>query len=197
MRLLYCVQSSFFTISNCVREGRILSPKLFSVYMVDLSKLLISSGIGCFLDKVCFNHVFYADDLCLMSPCAIALQELLNICHSYSITVDVNFNGLKLFCVAFTPKLFKLRFPELYINAALIPYTNSIKNLRFTFPNSHKDDNDMLRQMRMLYAHSNRLVRLVHSCSRNVLIELGRSFCGSFYCSYLWTHYNKASFSKI
>ena len=53
----------------------------------------------------------------------------------------------------------------------------------------------MLRQMRsMLYARSN---RLFHSCSRNVLIELGRSFCGSFFCSYLWTHYNKASFSKI
>ena len=197
-----CIQwgktrSSFFTISNGVRQGGILSPKLFSVYMDDLSNLLISSGIGCFLDKVCFNHVFYADDLCLMAPCAIALQELLNICHRYSITVDVNFNALKSFCVAFTPKLFKLRFPELNINAALIPYTDSIKYLGFTFTNSHKDDNDMLRQMRMLYARSNRLVRLFHSCSRNVLIELGRSFCGSFYCSYLWTHYNKASFSKI
>ena len=127
--------------------------------MDDLSNLLISSGIGCFLDKVCFNHVFYADDLCLMAPCAIALQELLNICHRYSITVDVNFNALKSFCVAFTPKLFKLRFPELNINAALIPYTDSIKYLGFTFTNSHKDDNDMLRQMRMLYARSNRLVR--------------------------------------
>ena len=118
-----CIQwgktrSSFFTISNGVRQGGILSPKLFSVYMDDLSNLLISSGIGCFLDKVCFNHVFYADDLCLMAPCAIALQELLNICHRYSITVDVNFNALKSFCVAFTPKLFKLRFPELNINAA-------------------------------------------------------------------------------
>ena len=57
--------------------------------MDDLSNLLIGSGIVCFLDKACFNHVFYADDLCLMAPCAIALQELLNICHSYSITVDV------------------------------------------------------------------------------------------------------------
>ena len=132
-----CIQwgktrSSFFTISNGVRQGGILSSKLFSVYMDDLSNLLISSGIGCFLDKVCFNHVFYADDLCLMAPCAIALQELLNICHSYSITVDVNFNALKSFCVAFTPKLFKLRFPELNINAALIPYTDSIKYLGFT-----------------------------------------------------------------
>ena len=197
-----CIQwgktrSFFVTISNGVRQGKILSPKLFSVYMDDLSNLLISSGIGCFLNKVGFNHVFYADDLCLMAPCAIALQELLNICHSYSITVDVNFNALKSFCVAFTPKLFKLRFPELNINAALIPYTDSIKNLGLTFTNSHKDDNDMLRQMRMLYARSNRLARLFPSCSRNVLIELGRSFCGSFYCSYLWTHYNKSSFSNI
>ena len=48
----------------------------------------------------------------------------------------------------------------------------------------------------MLYAPS-RPVKLIHSCSRIILIELGRSFFGSFYCSYLWTHYNKASFSEI
>ena len=191
------MRSSFFNISNGVRQGGILSPKLFSVYMDDLSNILISSGVGCFLNNVCFNHVFYADDLCLMAPCAIALQELLNICHRYSITADLNFNALKSFCVAFTPKSFKLSFPKLYINTALIPYTDSLKYLGFIFTSSHKDDSDMLRQMRMLYARSNRLVRLFHSCSRNVLIELGRSFCGSFYCSYLWTHYNKASFSKI
>ena len=31
------------------------------------------SKIGCYVDNVCVNHVFYADDLCLMAPCAIAL----------------------------------------------------------------------------------------------------------------------------
>ena len=190
-------RSSFFTISNGVRQGGILSPKLFSVYMDDLSKLLISSGIGCFIDNVCFNHVFYADDLCLMAPCAIALQELLHICHNYSISVDVNFNALKSFCIAFTPKPFKLSLPQVTINSAHIPYTDSIKYLGFTFASRHKDDNDILRQMRMLYARSNRLVRLFHSCNTDVLLELSRSFCGSFYCSYLWTQYKKSSFSKI
>ena len=57
------MRSSFFNISNGVRQGGILSPKLFSVYMDDLSNILISSGVGCFLNNVCFNHVFYADDL--------------------------------------------------------------------------------------------------------------------------------------
>ena len=130
--------------------------------MDDLFKLLISSGIGCFIDNVCFNHVFYADDLCLMAPCAIALQELLHICHNYSISVDVNFNALKSFCFAFTPKPFKLSLPQVTINSAHIPYTDSIKYLGFTFASSHKDDNEILRQMRMLYARSNRHVRLFH-----------------------------------
>ena len=103
-----CIQWSktkylFFTITNSVQQGGILLPKLFSIYMDDLSKMLSDSGMGCYVDNVCVNHVFYADDLCLMAPCAIALQQLLNICHRYSIIVDLNFNALKSFCFAFTP----------------------------------------------------------------------------------------------
>ena len=56
--------------------------------------MLHDSGTGCYIDNVCVNHVFYADDLCLMAPCAIALQALLYICHRYSIMVDLNFNAL-------------------------------------------------------------------------------------------------------
>ena len=37
---------------------------------------------------LCINHVFYADDLCLMAPGAIALQELINLCYDYSIEID-------------------------------------------------------------------------------------------------------------
>ena len=62
-----CIQwgktkSSFFTISNGVRQGRIISPKLFSVYMDDLSNMLIRSGVGCYIDNVCVNHVVAAPD---------------------------------------------------------------------------------------------------------------------------------------
>ena len=82
-------KSLFFTITNGVRQGGILSPKLFPVYMDDLSKMLNDSGMGCYVDNVCVNHVFYADDLCLMAPCAIALQQLINVCHRYSIIVII------------------------------------------------------------------------------------------------------------
>ena len=86
--------SPCFTISNGVRQGGILSLSLFAVYMDDLSSLLNTSRIGCHIDDVCINHVFYADDLCLMAPCARALQELINVCYQYSNEIDLNFNPL-------------------------------------------------------------------------------------------------------
>ena len=89
--------SPYFTISNGVRQGGMLSPSLFVVYMDDLCSLLNTSRIKCHIDDVCINHVFYADDICLMAPCAIALQELINICYQYSNKFDLNFNLLNLF----------------------------------------------------------------------------------------------------
>ena len=50
-----------------VRQGGIISPKLFQ-YIDDLCNLLTISGIGCFLNKVFFNRVFYSGDLCLLKP---------------------------------------------------------------------------------------------------------------------------------
>ena len=67
--------SSYFNISYGVRQGGIVSLSLFAIYMDDLSSLLNTSRIGCHISDVCINHVFYADDSCLLAPCATSLQE--------------------------------------------------------------------------------------------------------------------------
>ena len=186
--------STCFTISNGVRQGGILSPTLFSIYMDDLSFILSESGIGCHINDLCINHVFYADDLCLMAPCAIALQELIELCYEYSVVIDLNFNATKSYCVAFTPKLYKLALPSLHINHLPISYTDSIKYLGYIVSSDNSDDAEMLRQMRLLYCRSNRLIRMFNKCSQNVLTELCRSFCTTFYCPYFWTQHKKLHF---
>ena len=127
---------------------------------------------------------------------SIALQELLQICHNYNIVVDVNFNALQSFCVAFTTK--RLSLPFLNINYASILHTGSIKYLGVTFTSSLNNNHGILRQMKMTSARSNNLIGLFHSGNRDVPIELVGRFCDSFRCSIMWENCpKKFSFSKI
>ena len=60
--------SSFFTVSNGVGQGGILSPRVFAVYVDDLSNHLHDARSGCFVGHQCINHVMYADNICLFAP---------------------------------------------------------------------------------------------------------------------------------
>ena len=69
------VQSGSFSISNGVRQGGVLSPVFFSIYMDELSHILTDSCVGCTISNVYVNHLFYADDIVLLCPSAIGLQS--------------------------------------------------------------------------------------------------------------------------
>ena len=131
-----------------------------------------------------------------MASCAIVLQELIKVCYQYSNYIDFSFNATKSFCAAFTLKYYKLSLTRLFMNSLSILYADSIKYLGVIFTRNTCDDADILKQMRMLYCSSNRLVRLLIKCSKPVLLELRRSSCTVFYCPYFWTHCKKITFLR-
>ena len=49
--------SSKFQVTNGVRQGGVLSPLLFNVYVNELSKLLNKSGIGGNMGGTIINHM--------------------------------------------------------------------------------------------------------------------------------------------
>ena len=60
--------SYFVTLETGVRQGSILSHKLFALFVDDeLLVRLRRSGLGCHINGMCFNAVMYADDLMLLS----------------------------------------------------------------------------------------------------------------------------------
>ena len=61
-----CSISKGFNVTNCVRQGGVLSPKLFNVYIDGLSNILNNYTTGDFLGGKRINHMPYADDLCIM-----------------------------------------------------------------------------------------------------------------------------------
>ena len=91
--------SSFFTVTNGVRQGGILSPFLFTLYVDDLSHKLNNAKVGCHINNVCINHLFYADDLCIMAPSPVGLQLLIDIGASYGFENDILFNRSKSVCI--------------------------------------------------------------------------------------------------
>ena len=74
-----------FRTSNGVKQGGILSPLFFNIYMDDLSKNLNNAGVGCYVNNNTVNHIMYADDMCLLAPSAKALQILIDECTRYAI----------------------------------------------------------------------------------------------------------------
>ena len=56
-------------MSNAVKQGGILSPMLFNIYMSDLSVhvLLNNSNSGGKIGGILVNHLSYTDDMCLIS----------------------------------------------------------------------------------------------------------------------------------
>ena len=72
--------SNKFYVTNGVKQGGILSPALFNVYMNNLSVTLNQSGIGGFLGDSLVNHICYADDLCLIAFSSSGMQHPLDLC---------------------------------------------------------------------------------------------------------------------
>ena len=87
--------SDSFDIPTGTKQGGILSPDFFSLYMYDLIRLLQDCGYGCYIIMMCIACIFFADDIVLLSPSRFGLQKLLDICVNYCRKFCLNFNVKK------------------------------------------------------------------------------------------------------
>ena len=87
-----------FSISKGMRQGSILSPRLFSVFIDDLLQQLKSNVNGMKIYNLKLNAIAYADDINLFSTTTTGLQKLLDICDSYAKKWRIKFNPTKTKC---------------------------------------------------------------------------------------------------
>jgi Reverse transcriptase (RNA-dependent DNA polymerase) len=72
--------SGIFFICNGFKQGGVLSPILFCVYLNGLLKLLSDAKVGCFVGTTFVGVLAYADDLVLLAPTAGAVRRMLSVC---------------------------------------------------------------------------------------------------------------------
>ena len=86
------IRSTSFSITNGTRQGSVLSPTLFSVYLDDLLKQLRMLGLGCHMGGVWVGAAGYADDLILLAPSRSAMKTMLKTCEEFAEVHNLKFS---------------------------------------------------------------------------------------------------------
>ena len=183
---------------NGVKQGGIISPHLFNVYMDDLSVILNKLQIGCIYAGTIINHLMYADDLCIFSPSVSGLRKLTNCCEKYGDIFNITYNVNKSYCMVIDnkPQTMKYTHPVI-LNNNVLPYTTKCKYLGHIINNNLTDDDDIARQKICFYAQANVLARKFRFCSSGIKNVLFHSYCGTMYTSSLWCKFKKQSLKSV
>ena len=81
-----------FRISNGTRQGSVLSPALFAVYLDDLILELQQLGLGCHMFGLWTGAFGFAVDLLLMAPSRDAMAAMLKVCEQYADRLNLFFS---------------------------------------------------------------------------------------------------------
>ena len=95
--------SSTFPVMRGVRQGDILSPLLFNLYVNDMTQIFQQKDADApFLDRLSVACLLYADDLVLVSRTAEGLQKNLNRLGAYckQWKLEVNLSKSKIMCLS-------------------------------------------------------------------------------------------------
>ena len=124
--------SNTFDINQGVRQGCVLSPLLFNIFMADLPKHLNSSMGYVKVDDLQISCIIWADDIVILSETEVGLSESLNILEKYCNQNILKINADKTKCMIFnkTGRLIRKTF---YLGNTKLDSVRSYKYLGFIF----------------------------------------------------------------
>ena len=92
----YSSESSYtFQLSQGIRQGSILAPYLFNIYMSELLSKIEDLKVGTKIGPTFTGITAYADDIILMRSTLSGLQNIIDCCITYGIRHKIKFNSSK------------------------------------------------------------------------------------------------------
>ena len=89
------VRSDTLLIFNGVKQGGVIFPLLFTIYMDQLLQRLKQLGLGCHVSVRYAGAFGYADDIALVAPFIYCLKEMVNVCEQFTHEYHICFNPSK------------------------------------------------------------------------------------------------------
>jgi hypothetical protein len=136
--------SNRFKIISGVKQGGILSPFLFNIFIDELVECIIEMNIGAKIGNTNMNIISYCDDLNQIFSSAIHGQAMLDKCNDYADKWKIKFNPKKSNVIVFGAPIFKNY--KFILNTDKIEYKNKIKILGYEFNSKSINENEYLIQ---------------------------------------------------
>ena len=167
--------SEWFVLSAGVRQGGILSPDFYSIYVDDLIKKLMNSHKGCYYFGIFAAALFYADDMAILSPSIRGLGSLLELCGQYCIEWDISLNAKKSKNLYFGKRLDSLH--HVTLNGSVIEWVNEWTYLGVTLRSNKCFDCSISERIKKFYRSSNAILRIEGRSNDAVMLQLIESHC--------------------
>ena len=130
-------------MTNGVRQGGVLSPILFTVYLDELLQCLSSLDIGCHVGHHFVGSLCYADDIALLAPSPLALRIFLRECELFDHNLTFNAAKTQLICFRSSPKVKCIG--KFSFSGHLLEFSDSVTHLGHVLHCSLDDSDDIKR----------------------------------------------------
>ena len=162
--------STMFCVCSGVRQGSVLSPLLFAIYVDDIGKLSD--------ERHALYVILYADDILLLSPSVSRLQKLLHDCEDEFEYLDMNINTTKTACLRIGPRSDKTCINLTTKNGSEILWVKEIRYLGIYIVRSTRFSCNLDHAKRSFYRAVNGIfAKIGRLASEEVFLQLIRQKC--------------------
>ena len=149
-----------------------MSPILFAVYIDGLVKKVCGKS-GSIL-----SVILYADDILLLTPTIYLLQQLLRLCETELIWLDMLINAKKSCCMRIGPRFNVHCEPILTMSGDQLPWVNELRYLGVFIVSSRHFKCSLAHAKRSFYRASNAIFgKIGRVASEEVVLELLTKKC--------------------